>query len=386
MVKNVKISGNHYAGAIAGNALSAIIDNCKAYNVEITLTPLHTGSAEDLANGYDYGDKAGGIVGLMGDWSDKVTNCYVEDVTITAYRDFGGIVGAGHGTISNNKVNGAYLIQDLTNAYKATVPTTISEINGRSFSDTIMSGNTFSDVEIYTVVDTNDELSTAIKSSTIKSIAVKGSLTYDWGSDYYANSKALLMKGKTIYGLDTTSEITFAGYGSANPIIDVTLKDITVHDTTIGDDETSWEHGYLEFVGLTAEKVTFKDSIMLEGESTLTECTINNDVPSWYGVWIRGGDTTLNDCEFSGTRAIKIHEMYSSDEVESVSIDDCDFTLSEKPGVAIGNLNAATLITITDSIFDCQPGDQSKYIYESDTDVNTFNFFESGNTVVTSTP
>ena len=233
-------------------------------------------------------------------------------------------------------------------------------------------------------VTTDAELKAAIEDPEIKVIAIDGNLTYDWGGDSYANSKALLMKGNTFLGADADASITFAGYGSANPIVDTVFKNIIVKDTTVGDDENAWEHGYLEFKNLTAVNVTFADSIMLSGSNYLMDCTIKNPVASWYGLWIEGGSTVIKDSTFTGTRAVKIHEANGSD-VESVVIDNCIFnTLSEKPGVAIGTLDATTKVTIKNSIFaSCQPGDQGKYIYESDTDVTTFKFVEKNNTLAT---
>ena len=232
-----------------------------------------------------------------------------------------------------------------------------------------------------TLVTTDEEFLEALNDTDVKYIAIDGDVTYDWGVDSYANSKALLMKGKTIFGLNGNDSVTFKGYGSANPITDVTLKNITVYDETEGDNEGSWEHGHLEFVSLKAEKVEFANSIMLSGNSVLTDCTLNNQVASWYGLWINAGTTILKGCEFKGTRAVKIHEAYTSN-VDSVIIEGCYFECSEKPGVVIGDLDASTVVTIEDCEFNgCQPGDQNKYIYESDTDVTTFKFVETNNTV-----
>ncbi|MBQ2837070.1 MAG: hypothetical protein IJE67_02965 [Peptococcaceae bacterium] len=232
-----------------------------------------------------------------------------------------------------------------------------------------------------TVVTSDNELKKAIENANVTTIYVDGNLTFDWGGDSYENSKALAMKGKTIAGLDATASITFKGYGSANPITDVTLKDITVYDETVGDDETAWEHGYLEFENLTAENVVFADSIMLDGTCELTDCSVPNEVSSWYGAWVEGGNVTFNNCEFTGTRGIKIHEAYGS-EVKSVRVDNCTFELSEKPGVVIGTLNADTTVKITNSAFATQSGDQGLYIYESDTTITDFKFSENNNTIV----
>ena len=66
-----------------------------------------------------------------------------------------------------------------------------------------------------------------------------------------------------------------------------------------------------------------------------------------------------------------------------MTVDRCVFgPLSKKPGIAIGTVNADTKVSVTNSVFvDCQAGDQGLYIYETDTDVNTFDFTESDNTV-----
>ena len=230
------------------------------------------------------------------------------------------------------------------------------------------------------VVTTDEMLLAAIEDESIDVIFVDGDLTYDWGGNSYANLKALLMKGKTFVGKDAGASITFKGYGSANPIVGATFQSITIKDATVGDNEGAWEHGHLEFEDLTANNVVFANSIKLAGDCTLTKCTMNNKQASWYGVWVEGGNVAITNCTFTGTRAIKIHEAYGS-EVESVTVTDCTFTLSQKPGVVIGDLNADTTVTITGSTFDTTAGDQGLYIYETDTDVSTFKFSETGNTV-----
>ena len=236
-------------------------------------------------------------------------------------------------------------------------------------------------VNVTTVVTTDAGLLAAIQDPSVTYIRVDGDLTYDWGGKSYENSDTLLMSGKTIAGYDADASITFKGYGSANPITNVTLKDITVKDETVGDNEGSWEHGHLEFVDLTANNVVFDCTIMVGGDSVLTNCEMNNKQKSWYGVWVNSGDVTIKNSTFAGTRAIKVHEAYGT-EVSSVVVDNCTFTLNEKPGVVIGDVNANTAVTIKNSQFATQPGDQGKYIYESDTAEDTFNFSESNNKVM----
>lgn len=216
-------------------------------------------------------------------------------------------------------------------------------------------------------------------------IAVNGDLTYDWGGNSYENSAALLMKGKTFLGATGADSITFAGYGSANPIVDATFENITVKDVTEGDNENAWEHGYLEFKNLTAVNVTFANSIMMEGDfATFKNCSFNSNKDGEYAVWVANGDATFEGCTFTGPRGVKVHEAYGF-EVGTVVIDNNTFAgLTQKPGVVIGTVDATTKVTIKNSTFvNCQAGDQGLYIYETDTDVTTFKFVNVNNKVLT---
>ncbi|MBQ3153206.1 MAG: hypothetical protein IJB77_07085, partial [Bacteroidaceae bacterium] len=233
------------------------------------------------------------------------------------------------------------------------------------------------------MVSSDAELKAAIEDPAMKVIAVNGDLTYDWGSESYENSKALNMKGKTFLGANDAASITFAGYGSANPIVNATFKDITIKDITKGDNESSWEHGYLEFKNLTAVNVTFANSIMMEGDfATFKNCSFNSNKDGEYAVWVANGDATFEGCTFTGPRGVKVHEAYGS-EVGTVVIDNNTFAgLTQKPGVVIGTVDATTKVTIKNSTFvNCQAGDQGEYIYESDTNVNTIKFTNENNNV-----
>lgn len=264
-------------------------------------------------------------------------------------------------------------------AFDITILATQYTYENDSFDNQYDKDSVYGDV----MVSSDAELKAAIEDPAMKVIAVNGDLTYDWGSESYENSKALNMKGKTFLGANDVASITFAGYGSANPIVNATFKDITIKDITKGDNESSWEHGYLEFKNLTAVNVTFANSIMMEGDfATFKNCSFNSNKDGEYAVWVANGDATFEGCTFTGPRGVKVHEAYSS-EVGTVVIDNNTFAgLTQKPGVAIGTVNADTTVAIKDSKFvGCQAGDQGLYIYETDTDVTTFNFVNENNTV-----
>jgi hypothetical protein len=179
--------------------------------------------------------------------------------------------------------------------------------------------------------------------------------------------------------------ITATGSG-VTPLGDVeapmTLKNVTIKDNSASYNEGAWELTYLEMGGtkLTCENVTFADEIQLVTNATFTNCSFESNEESVYAVWVDGGSATFTNCTFKGYRGLKTHEAYGS-EVSAVIVKNCTFeNISKKPGIAIGTLNADTTVSITGSDFiNCQAGDQGLYIYETDTDVTTFNFINENN-------
>ena len=101
IVSNANVYGNHYVGGIIGYGYGAIT-NCVVSESTITAEP------NDLGNGYDNGDKVGGIIGWHS--NGNITGNTAIKVNITAYRDVGGIVGYTNAedndlTVSGNKAS-----------------------------------------------------------------------------------------------------------------------------------------------------------------------------------------------------------------------------------------------------------------------------------------
>lgn len=112
-VRNAKVSGNRYLGGIVGY-LYGSIDGCSAESVELVATP------DNLMGSYDNGDKVGGIVGFSAsDNSGKITGNVVKNITITGYRDLGGVAGAANSASmeSNSAENINITVDQLTNSY-----------------------------------------------------------------------------------------------------------------------------------------------------------------------------------------------------------------------------------------------------------------------------
>ena len=181
----------------------------------------------------------------------------------------------------------------------------------------------------------------------------------------------------------------------------MTLKNVKIVDNSVSYSEGSWEFTYLEMGGssLTCYNVTFADEIQIGTNATFTNCSFESNEESVYAVWVEDGSAAFTNCTFTGYRGLKAHEEYGS-EISAVIVKDCVFSnLSKKPGIALGRIcmngdtyktgsttytnTTDTTVSITGSTFiNCQAGDQSLYIYETDTDVAKFNFKEENNTVL----
>lgn len=164
----------------------------------------------------------------------------------------------------------------------------------------------------------------------------------------------------------------------------LTLNNLKIVDESVSYAEDSWEYGYLEFGGvIRLEECDVVNAIMVSGETAaFKSCSFNSHEDNQYAVWVDNGSAYFTDCTFKGARGLKTHEAYGS-EVVKITVDGCTFdNLTKKPGMAIGTVNEETAITIKNSLFiGCQPGDQSLYIYETDTDVTTFTFVLENNEV-----
>lgn len=155
---NVNIQSHHYAGGIVaykGDGTSVSIKNCHVIGGTITSTPeLQSGGS------YDNGDKVGGILGYAAN-PITIYECSVKNVTLTAYRDLGGVAGyTGGGTVEDCEVSEVALVQDNTNGYKSgDMSSTVGEVvGGRSANASTInsddSSNTTENVTITTRTQT----------------------------------------------------------------------------------------------------------------------------------------------------------------------------------------------------------------------------------------
>lgn len=206
------------------------------------------------------------------------------------------------------------------------------------------------------------------------------------GSDALYN--AGVAKQVTINGNGHTLTFTGAGVGEFG-VKDglLVLNDLNIVDKSVSYNEGAWELTYLEMASVKATNVNFMDEITLEGEvAEFKDCTFLSNEENVYAAWISSGSVAFEKCHFTGYRGLKMHEAYGS-EIKKVVVNECVFeNITKKPGIAIGDLNAETEVVITNNEFImCQAGDQGNYMYETDTNVNKFNFTEENNDVISKT-
>ena len=233
-------------------------------------------------------------------------------------------------------------------------------------------------------------------------MTIHGTVEWETGATHNSTPFEMATSQLTLVGADENAVFKATGVGvgairlaggADNQIL--TFKNLKVVDEscyTYENGEHAWEFTYLEFAGnIVFENVAFDDGVLFKGDTvTCKNCSFsghNNDSSAldnvtMYGAWVANGTATFEQCTFSGTRGLKTHEKYGTN-VQSLIVDNCTFgPLSEKPGVVIGALDHATNVSVTNCSFNnCQPGDQQKWIYESDTDVSTFGFCLSDNVV-----
>ena len=133
---------NHYAGGIVGwiqavdsQAHNRIhIDNCQVLGGTITAL---------VDADKDNGDKAGAIAGYT--VRTDVTNCFVDGVVVTAFRDLGGIIGCANANsyVADNKIVSSYIVADQTAEYKESAAANAAEIAGRVASTAVLERNEF---------------------------------------------------------------------------------------------------------------------------------------------------------------------------------------------------------------------------------------------------
>lgn len=291
-VKNAVVEGNRCVAGIAGFVYGSI-KNCKVENVKLTATP------DNLTGEYDNGDKVGGIAGnFFVDNGNELSGNTAINVTITGYRDLGGIAGAADAkAVKGNTVTGVVVTVDRTDSekdYNSSKPTNAGAIvgsylgnsseadlttNGNTSTETTVVGNTNSS----SAVVTSQEEFTAAISSGATEIAVAGEVALTGVSG----------KELTIVGVgedaavDLSNVVTMSG-------TTLNFKNITIKKEN---------ENYVGFHHATAENYTdctFENEYWCYGDATFINCTFNQISADHYNVWTYGAkNATFKNCTFN---------------------------------------------------------------------------------------
>lgn len=319
-VKNASVSGNRYVGGVSGYTYGNV-KNCTVQDVSVTATP------DNLSGTWDNGDKAGGVAGAF--WHEnsyEISGNSAVNVTVTGYRDLGGVVGYANGNVTGNSVSGLTLIQDYS--ILTTTRTTVEAIVGRHDGYVVDGSNSASDVTTFTqyMVSTSEELSEALNktytSDTIIKLTDNITLSGEWGEHILKLGSCVNViidgNGRTIFGL-TSNQVTNSDGFLCNGLItgvksthhsSTTLGTLTVKDLTVDGANISSE-GVFASSGVIAGSISFVHFVA--ENCTITNATVNSSFYAGgfigyaqhfnYGETVTLKNCTVSDSTFSGNDA-----------------------------------------------------------------------------------
>ena len=373
-VTDATIVTAHWAGAIAG-VIEGTVKNCSAEDITIICLPELIGTA------WDNGDKAGSIVGYLA--SGAVTGCSAKNVSITAYRDMGGIVGCSNGTVTNNIVGENVSItydNDETrnyNRYTSVAPRNIGDYIGRG-ADANDIGNTGTAIYVRgETAGTADELNTILGGYATNSgdnITIELTkdfdmannwTTYNIGNYNGVNSLTINGNGHKITNLNAPLIMgAFAGSGV------ITINDLTISNANISQNGAN--------LGLGAF-VMHSDA---SGGVAFNNCKLENSVIECIGSNLAGGSAyaggfigysssanttftgcTVTNCQISGQKSAGALIGHAQ---SNLTVDGCTVT---------GNTVSETLAGRT------SPGAAAIVGRVSSTPITVKNTTVSGNTI-----
>ena len=306
-VKNAVVKGNRYVAGIIGFADSSVKD-CTVEDSEFIL------SCDNLTGSYDNADKGGSIVGYSNtERPVNVTGCVAKNVTITGYRDLGGIIGYARGTISGNTVEGVKLVVDNTHNYKnytAAAQYDLGSYYGEKADAAVVENNTGEAEVVIEAIGLTWEQQAAVKNATV---------TLPAQAEPYV-LPATIADGVTFVGdgVNTVVNVSKAYGSSISNATNVSFKNLTIEkDNTL----------YVGFYSINTETYigcTIKGALWTYGNAYFEDCDFIQEGDD-YNVRIYGkGNVEFKKCDFNC--AYKSILIYSESAKEyNVAIEDCTF-------------------------------------------------------------
>ena len=321
-VKNVNIQSTHFAaGIVAYTSNGPTIENCKVIGGTIKSTP-------EIINGsYDNGDKVGGIMGLI--QTGTINNCWVEGVTITGYRDLGGIVGFSAGNVTNNTVKNVTVQQDLTNGYKTPTPTTIGDIIGRDGGATLSNNVVIKSDYVAQIGETQYETLAAAVADANAGDVIKVIKAGDY-------TLPNLSKNVTVEGAVDGVVFTHTTAGSVASIPNgASFKNVKFVFGNVN------YHGFQHAGTINMEGCTLDGLFFSYGDMNFTNCKFTQSA-SDYHMWCYSGNVTYTGCTFTANKTGKFLNIYNEDGTTkyTVTVENCKFVNTVAANKAALNVKA----------------------------------------------
>lgn len=356
-IENAIVKSNHYAGVICGysEGKSKFL-NCKVSNVSVTSAP------ELLKEGWDNGDKVGGIAGYI--VSAEVRGCTVDNAAIQGYRDLGGIVGYANSTskVTGNALKGIVtIIVDKSQNYKGYTSEAQYDANpyvGEKSADSTDSDN-MGEASIYyptAIVSTQEELNAALETAAGQSstIALASNLTVTLDNEVLNKKNAdVTIIGDGTQTFDVITKATSAEGGELNYQrgSSFTFKNMSI------------KAGEGDFDGVVCDELVYENctitgKLTLYGKATFVNCVFENTMANQYSIWTWGGtDVKFDKCTFNTNgKAILLYGQATEANPTNLIVTNC--TLNDrmngaagKAAIEIGNDYSATYnLTISDCV------------------------------------
>lgn len=350
---NVNIEGHQKAGAIVGDACGSKIENCHVDGGAIISTP---------DNQNDNANNIGGIAGYLSAEPEAwVKDCSVKNLTVTAYRNVGGIVGTANfsAEVSGNIIDNVTVIADQLVDYIA--PTKADEpqqVVGRNVTGAAtISDNTVNNVPTkkYYVKDDGTALvgtGTGLlyaAENRATNITLDNDVTVDIDANTNLSNENLTIDGQnnTLCFNQTNSDYSNIAMGENATL---TIKNATLKSE-------GYNTGYWSRLGIyflckvNLENVTSRP-IILSGDSELKNVKINN-TDNAYSIWIRALGQTVKmenltiNATGSESRAIAIKDQYINDAKKvTLNLSIAEIISSKKAAILVSSTVGAD-ITLT---------------------------------------
>ena len=339
---NVNISSHHYAGGVVGyisDNTDASVQNCSVEGGSIK----STAHLKDDGS-YDDGNQAGGIVGLCMAPA-YIDGCSVKNLTITAYRDLGAIVGCANGSGTVNVTNctvGDNVLVVVDNSHNYKNYSTIGKYNagnfvGRKETSVDETGSTGEAQIVFpaaNAVATVDGTSYATLAEAVAAVTDGSTLMIIEPQDFSSASSSLQ------FGAGKSVTVMGAGEGS---VIDASAKssyvncsgDITFVNMTFKFNQGSTQHyniGLHNNGGTQVyENCKFEGQTVAWGNTTYNNCEFTSTVK--YAAFVYSGTVVYNNCKFSGVdRAVKV---YDEGPALDVTYNNCTFSCQSPNKAAV---------------------------------------------------